>query len=205
MGERGKKRLDPLETKLLVHHDLGLGLVGRLARLVLLLGVVAHLDVLIAITGLILVQLVIIVLTLLLEVLTTGVGDIIVVLTGSVLATLHLLVLTLVGFLELLDKGGLQLGLFRTVGVAIVLQAVGLRLVRGILCGCRLLGIPSRQTLVSFGCGANSAGEIKQTYHLIAKRVTRGFSARTLRRMRSMTGLAGGSVASSSESYSLLT
>jgi len=43
------------------------------------------------------------------------------------------------------------------------------------------------------------------TYHLMAKRVTRGFSARTLRRTRSMMTLAGGSALSSSESYSLLT
>lgn len=43
------------------------------------------------------------------------------------------------------------------------------------------------------------------TYHLIAKRVTRGFSARMLRRIFSMMGLAGGSAFNSSVSYSLLT
>jgi hypothetical protein len=43
------------------------------------------------------------------------------------------------------------------------------------------------------------------TYHFIANRVTRGFSARTLRRIFSMMGLAGGSLTSSSLSYSLLT
>lgn len=43
------------------------------------------------------------------------------------------------------------------------------------------------------------------TDHLMAKRVTRGFSERMLRRIFSIMGLAGGSAASSSTSYSLLT
>jgi hypothetical protein len=126
-----------------MHHHLGLGRVSGLARLVLLLRVVAHLNVLITVTSLILIQLVLIIFTFLLEVFTTGVRDIVVVITSSDLATLHLLVLALlVGFLELLDKGSLELGLLSAVGIAVIVQSVGLRLVRGVLCGRRLLGIP---------------------------------------------------------------
>jgi hypothetical protein len=143
------------ERELLVHHDLGLGLVGRLARLILLLRVVTHLNVLIAISSLILIQLVIIIFTLLLEVLTTSVRDIVVVIASSDLATLHLLVITLlVGFLELLDEGSLELGLLSTVGIAVIVQSVSLRLVRGVLCWGRLLGIPLMQMLVCIVAGA---------------------------------------------------
>jgi hypothetical protein len=141
-GERERDQIRG-ESKLLVHHHFGLGLMSGLARLVLLLSVVTHLNVLIAVTGLILIQLVIIIVTLLLEVLTTSVRDIIVVVTSSDLTTLHLLVVALlVGFLELLNKGGLELGLLSTVGIAVVVQSVGLGLIRGVLCGSRLLGIP---------------------------------------------------------------
>ena len=45
----------------------------------------------------------------------------------------------------------------------------------------------------------------EEPYHLMAKRVTLGFSARMLRRTRSIMGFAGGSSFSSGESYSLLT
>jgi hypothetical protein len=116
---------------------------GRLARLILLLRIVTHLNIFIAITGLILIEIIIVIFALLLEVLTASIRDIVIIVASSNIATLHLLVLALlVGFLKLLDKGGLELGLLSTVGIAVVVQSVGFGLVGWVLCGRRLIGIP---------------------------------------------------------------
>lgn len=124
----------------LVHHNLRLGLVGGL--------VVAHLHIFIALTCLILIQLIVIIVTLLLKILTLAVGDILflALVTSGSLTALHFvvisLVLALVGLLEFLDERGLEFTLLGPVGVAVIVQVVRLRLVRGVLGGCRLLRIP---------------------------------------------------------------
>lgn len=193
----------------LVHHHLRLSLVSGLGgRLVLLLGVIAHLDVVITTGGLIFIQIVLVIVTLLLQILALGTGVFLVLLASGLLATGHLLVFALglslalfVGVFELLDKGGFELGFLLAIGIAVIVQTVGLRLIRRILGGGGFLRIP-RGPLANIEKYARLS---PFSYHLMAKRVTRGFSARTLRRIRSMTGCFGGSAVNSSESYSLLT
>lgn len=132
----------------LVDHNLRLGLVSGLAsRVVLLLGVIAHLDILI--TPLFFVQfIVIVIVTVLFEILTTSIGLVIILLASGRLSTLHLMVLAsfglalFVGILELLDESGLKFGFLSAVGVAVIVQIIGLGLVRWVLSGSRLLGIP---------------------------------------------------------------
>lgn len=144
----------------LVHHDLGLGLVSSFVRgLVLLLRVVAHLNIFIATASLIFVQLVVIVVTLFLQILTLGIGLFFVLLACGFVTTGHLLVFTftfgftrLVGLFKFLDKGSLELGFFVTIGIAIVIQVIRLRLVGRVLGGRRLFRIPVEETLVKEPC-----------------------------------------------------
>lgn len=84
----------------------------------------------------------------------------------------------------------------------VVSLKVGFRLLRRELGWSRCLRIPSSQISKDL---LNKCSDWMSTYHLIAKRVTRGLSARTLRRIFSTIGLAGGSAFNSSDSYSLLT
>jgi hypothetical protein len=120
---------------------------GLASRVVLLLGVIAHLDILI--TPLFFVQfIVIVIVTVLFEILTTSIGLVIILLASGRLSTLHLMVLAsfglalFVGILELLDESGLKFGFLSAVGVAVIVQIIGLGLVRWVLSGSRLLGIP---------------------------------------------------------------
>jgi hypothetical protein len=76
---------------------------------------------------------------------------------------------------------------------------VGLGLLRRELGRCRLVGIP---VTIS---GVQESRISLFTYHLMAKRVTRGFSARICLCTFSMTGLVGGSRARASSVYSLFT
>jgi hypothetical protein len=76
---------------------------------------------------------------------------------------------------------------------------VGLGLLRWELGRCRLVGIP---VTIS---GVQEWRISVFTYHLMAKRVTRGFSARICLCTFSMTGLVGGSSARASSVYSLFT
>lgn len=130
----------------LVYHDLRLGLMAGLRGLVLLLRVVTHFNIVVTLAGFILIQFILIVITLLFQVLTLSVRDIflLIFLASGTFAALHILVFTLalVGIFELLDKSGLQLTFFSAVGVAIILQIVGLGLVRRVLGRSGLLGIP---------------------------------------------------------------
>lgn len=120
---------------------------GLASRVVLLLGVITHLNILI--TTLLFVQFIIIVIvTVLLEIFTASIRLILIFLASGGLSTLHLMVLAnfrlalLVGLLELLDKSGLKFGFLSAVGVAVINQVIGLGLVRWVLSGGRLLGIP---------------------------------------------------------------
>jgi hypothetical protein len=76
---------------------------------------------------------------------------------------------------------------------------VGLGLLGRKLWRCRLVGIP---VTIS---GVQESRISVFTYHLMAKRVTRGFSARICLCTFSMTGLVGGSSARASSVYSLFT
>lgn len=117
--------------------------------------------------------------------------------SSSLLATGHFGVLAL-GGRTFESLGLLLLFLLGTVLVAVCNALIGLGLVRGELWGSRLFRIP---------VDVSSCLECisLESYHLMAKRVTRGFSARMLLRTFSMTGLAGGSSARASSVYSLFT
>lgn len=120
-------------------------------------------------------------------------------LVHSILAldAFHLAIFARARFLFLLGK------LVRTV-LLLVRDEISLGLLRRILGGSRRLRIPARGRRVrKKRVWAKSVRG--HTYHLMANRVTRGFSASTLRRIFSITGFAGGSFWSSSVSYSLLT
>ena len=113
-------------------------------------------------------------------------GLFIIVLASGLLTSSHVLVFTTLGLtllvrlLELLDEGSLELGFFLAVSIAVIIEVVGLGLVGRVLGGGRLLRIP-RTILANMDfhwrMGASS-------YHLIAKRVTRGFSASTFEEPR---------------------
>jgi hypothetical protein len=120
---------------------------GLASRVVLLLGVITHLNILIA--TLLFVQFIIIVIvTVLLEIFTASIRLVLIILASGGLSTLHLMVLAnfglalLVGILELLDKSGLKFGFLSAVGVAVINQVIGLGLVRWVLSGGRLLRVP---------------------------------------------------------------
>jgi hypothetical protein len=104
-------------------------------RLILLLRVVAHFDVLVAIATVFLLEFIIVIVTFILNVLTLGVGDIFLlfVLATAGLGAFHfvvfVLIILLLGLGEFAFQGGLQLCFFRTVGATIVVQVIGLWLV----------------------------------------------------------------------------
>lgn len=90
--------------------------------------------------------------------------------------------------------------LFDAVLVTIRIE-IGLGLIRGELGWSLLLGIP---VTVSAAVAWVTVG-IHESYHLIAKRVTRGFSAKMFLRTFSIMGFAGGSSCKASSVYSLFT
>lgn len=103
-----------------------------------------------------------------------------------------------------LDNSLLVGNLIGTVELAIVLGIIDTRLLRGVVRRRRILRIPITQKYVNIG-SALHAGRMRMPYHLMANRVTRGFSASMLRTTRSTSTVLGGSFWSSSLSYSLLT
>jgi hypothetical protein len=124
---------------------------GGLGRL--RLGIISHFHILVGITPLLLIKVIIIIITLLLKILTASIGQIIliiVLLARSCFGALHLVVVALgglVGLFELLDKSSLKLGLFMTVGIAVIVKVVSLGLIRWVLCGSRFLRIPRNETI----------------------------------------------------------
>ena len=82
---------------------------------------------------------------------------------------------------------------------------IGLGLLGRELGGCQGVVIPATTRKSANTPPWQSEVRSRSTYHLMANLVTRGLPASTLRRIFSMTGLAGGSLTSSSLSYSLLT
>lgn len=133
-----------------MYHHLRLSWVSGLGgRFVLVLGVVTHLNILVTASSLILIQFVIVIVTLFLQILTLSIGVFFIILASGLLPTSHLLVFALgltlallIGVLKFLQKGSFKLSFLLTVGVAVIIQAISLGLVRWVLGGGGLLRIP---------------------------------------------------------------
>jgi hypothetical protein len=118
---------------------------GRMSSL--LLGVIAHLNILIAITTLLFIEVILIVITLSFQILTLSIGGLFlfILLASRGVSAFHLVVLAISGLVrlfEFLEESSLEFTLLSTVGTTIVGLAIGLRLVRRVLSGGRILGIP---------------------------------------------------------------
>jgi hypothetical protein len=158
--ERKKEKKQNLGTtgddrQRLVHHDLRLSLVRGLSSLIFLFGVITHLDILISITALFFVIFLVIV-TLRLEIFTLGIGDLFffLFLASRSFSAFHLVIIALsglVGILELLEKRSLKFTLLSTVGTAVIIEAIGLGLIRRVLGRGRVLRVPSKKSSVNNG------------------------------------------------------
>ena len=125
----------------------GIVVAGASGGFILLLGIIAHLDVLIAIVALFLVELLLIFVALIFDVLGLGVRDVFLLflLGGRALGTLHLLVFGLgLQIVELLEEGCFQLCFLCTVGSTVIALLVGFGLVRRVFSGGRFLRVPRR-------------------------------------------------------------
>jgi hypothetical protein len=130
-----------------VYHELGLRLMGWLGSIILGFCVVAHLDIVVTIAALFLIKVILIVVTLRLEIFTLSIGDLffLILLASRGIGSFHLVVIAfggLVGFLELFEERSLELALLGTVGCTIIVETIGLGLVRRVLCRGRVIGIP---------------------------------------------------------------
>lgn len=133
-----------------MYHELRLRLVSWLGGIVLVFCVVAHLNIVVTITTFFLIKIILIVVTLRLKIFTFGIGDLffLVLLASRGIGAFHFMVITLgglVGFLELLEECSLELTLLSTVGSTVIVETIGLGLVRRVLCGGRVIRVPKRK------------------------------------------------------------
>lgn len=183
----------------LVHHNIGVLRSHMLLLVISCLRVVVHLHVVVAATLHLVIFLILAALAL--DVFRASVGSIIIFLvwTSGVICTGHLLIFALsLDLFFLLEFFAHLLG---AVGLLVVVGQVGVGLVGREFGRRALIRVPV--ILSAFNTFRQAA--VDMTHHLMAKRVTLGFSARMLRRTFSMTGFAGGSAIKASSVYSLLT
>lgn len=120
---------------------------GASGRFILLLGIIAHLDVLIAVVALFLVEFLLIFVTLIFDVLRLGIRDIFLLffLGGRALGSLHLLIFGLrLQLVELLEEGCFKLCFLCTVGGTVISLLVGFGLIWRVFSGGRFLRVPRR-------------------------------------------------------------
>ena len=135
-----------------MNHDLLLLVLrSRIGVVILGFRIIAHLNILISIATFFFVDLIVVIVTLILDILTLCVGDIVVV----VVRALHIVVLALgwlfalLRLLQFFQKGVLELHFLLTIGNTIIIKTVSFGLVRWVFGGSIGLRVPGKITVSS--------------------------------------------------------